>query len=325
MTPRTKRLFAAVCLLSALTTACGPAGAPRETGRDGGSGPAASPVPRPRSAADFVVPLQRYELTSRQYAQVQRARMAAVRQCMRRYGITLATPAIREVRRPHVPALVGWLGDRNPSRYGYRGPAGFQADRYASAARGGTKALFVPDRYGGVYEGSAGVFAGRPVPPGGCHGEVMRRLDQSGEAFRAALEDRAIVPWKALADIEGEAARRVASDHRYRQAEQHWRACMKRSGHPYATPADAEGDPRWAGSVSVTEEEPERPVSRAEIAVAVADESCREEVNLPGVALALHIAYQKEAIDADATRLDRVKRLLDVQLGNSADILGAAS
>ncbi|MFF8286509.1 hypothetical protein ACF06W_27870 [Streptomyces albus] len=326
MAPRTKPLFAVVCLFSVLTTACGPDnGASRDAGEHRDRLPAASQTPRPRSAADFVVPLQRYELTSRQYAQVQRARMAAVRQCMRSFGISLDTPVIREVRWPHVPSLVGWLGDRKPSRYGYRGPAGYQADQYAAAARGGTKALFVPNRYSGVYGGSADVFDGRPVPPGGCHGQVMRRLDKSGEALRRSLKDEAIVPWKPLSDIEGEAARAVASDRRYQQAERRWRACMKRSGHRYASPADAEGDPRWARSVSITDEEPEQPVTRAEIKVAVADEKCRDEVNLPGVSLALHVAYQKKAIKADAAKLGQVTKLLHIQLKNSSGILRAKS
>ncbi|MET9763146.1 hypothetical protein ABZ016_29600 [Streptomyces sp. NPDC006372] len=249
--------------------------------------------------------------------------MAAVQQCMHRFGISLDTPDIREVRWPHIPALLGWLGDRKPSRYGYRGPAGYLADQYAAAARGGTKALFVPDKYGGVYDGSADVFDGRPVPPGGCHGEVMRRLDRSGEALRRALKDEAIVPWKLLSGIENSVARTVASDHRYQQVEQRWRDCMNRSGRPYASPADAEGDPRWARSVSITDEEPEQPVTRAEIEAAVADEKCRDEVNLPGISLALHAARQKEAIKAHATELERVKKLLRIQFKNSSDIARA--
>ncbi|MFF9810691.1 hypothetical protein ACF1G5_37315 [Streptomyces coeruleorubidus] len=246
--------------------------------------------------------------------------MAAIQQCMHRFGISLNTPDIREVRWPHIPALLGWLGDRKPSRYGYRGPAGYLADQYAAAARGGTKALFVPDKYSGVYDGSADVFDGRPVPPGGCHGEVMRRLDKSGEALRRSLKDQAIVPWKMFSDIENAVSRTVASDHQYQQAEQRWRDCMNRSGRPYASPADAEGDPRWARSVSITDEEPEQPVTRAEIEAAVADEKCRDEVNLPGISLALHAAYQKKAIKAHATELEQVKKLLHIQLKNSSDI-----
>jgi hypothetical protein len=320
MISRTKPLLAIACLLTLMTTACDSSSASRDTREHDSREQAASPSPRPRSSADLSVPLQPYELTSRQYAQVQRARMKAIHQCMSRFGISLETPVIREVRWSHVPARVGWLGDRKPSWYGYRGPVGYQSDQYAAATRGGTKALLVPERYHGVYGGSVGVFNGRPVPSGGCQGEARRRLDGPGGTLRRSLRDEPIIPWKSLAGIESSAAGKVARDRRYQAVQGRWRDCMNRSGYSYASPVDAENDPRWARTVSMTDEEPEQPVSQTEIQTAVADDKCRDEVNLPGISLALHVSYQREEIRAHATKLTQIRKLLQIQLRNSSAI-----
>ncbi|WP_326608922.1 hypothetical protein OG949_00640 [Streptomyces scopuliridis] len=317
-----KPLLATVGLLLMLTAGCGPEGGPQsgggpQTGAADRGGPTA-PGGEGGGSADLVLPLHDYELSASQYARVQRARMTAVQECMRRFGIDLEVPAIRQVRWSHTPALVHRLGDREPARYGYRGPLGYQADQYASITRGGTKALFVPTKYGGVYDGSIRVFDGRVVPPGGCQGEVTRRLDRTGAKLRKELGDDSVIPWKPLADIEAKIAGKVSADRRYQEAVGRWKRCMNRSGRPFDSPDAAEADPRWVASVSITEEEADRPVGRPEIETAVTDEKCRDEANLTAVSLALHTTYQKEEIKENATRLGLVRKLLLVQLRNSA-------
>ncbi|MBO4207889.1 hypothetical protein [Micromonospora echinofusca] len=258
-------------------------------------------------------------MTPEQYQRVQQARMLLLRRCMSRFGIRLALPEIRLVVFQRAPELAGWLDSREPARYGYRGPAGYQSDLFAAATRGLTKALTVPEAYTPVFEGTVEVFAGTPVPSGGCDGQVRRELDgPEGVPLRAVIKDDRAVPWTALADLELEATRRVGNDSRYLGVQRAWSECMRRTGYEYASTADAEADTRWVSSVSITSEEPERAVSADEIATATADQRCRTEVNLSGLAIALHSLYQEELIAARHDQLDGVRQLLTRQALNSA-------
>ncbi|TQM80616.1 hypothetical protein FHX81_2957 [Saccharothrix saharensis] len=289
-----------VALLLLITAACGAEEQP--------------PLP----AGEVALPLQRFELTPAEYAQIQRARMWALDECMTRFGIDLPLPEVHPARPVRAAALIGRLRDRDPERNGYRGPVGYQDDLFTAAARGATKAVEVPAAYVPVFDGTVGHYRGRPVPPGGCDGEVKRRLDAGADDLRHALRDDRVVPSTTFTVIEQEAQARAERDDSYRNAQTRWSRCMDRAGYHYATTADAEGDPRWATSVSITTVEPERDVTPEEITTATADARCRDEVRLPGTALRLHAEFQEELIADRLTALVQAKQLLDAQLRNSA-------
>ncbi|MFC3899236.1 hypothetical protein ACFOWZ_47895 [Lentzea rhizosphaerae] len=272
----------------------------------------------PLIVGEVALPLQRFELTPAEYAQVQRARMWALDECMTRFGIDLSLPAAKQARPVRSAALVGHLRDREPERHGYRGPVGYQDDLFTAAARGVTKAVEVPAPYVPVFDGTVEQYGGRLVPPDGCDGEVKRRLDAGAGHLRDSLGDKRVVPSSTFTLIEQEALARVERDDRYRAAQTRWSDCMDRAGYHYATTADAEGDPRWATSVSITAVEPERDVTAEEIATATADTRCRDEVRLPGTALRLHTEFQEKLIADRFTALVQAKQLLDAQLHNSA-------
>ncbi|MFI6158983.1 hypothetical protein ACIA59_03440 [Micromonospora haikouensis] len=286
-----------------------------------GRPPAASVSVGPLPGA--TLPIADWEPTLDQYQRIQRARLLATRRCMARLGIDLPMPPVRPVRHPGATGAVHALGDRDPARFGYRGPEGYQDDVFTAMVRGLTKALVVPEPFIGAFDGSVDTFRGAPVPSGGCEGEVRRLLDTpAGVALRASIRDERVVPWTAFAELEQAATARVESDDRFRRVQADWSRCMRRAGHRYADTAAAEGDGRWATSVSVTDEEPERPVSAQEIATAVADDRCRTEVGLKALSFALLADYQGELIRRDGARLKQVRRLLDLQVASAAAILG---
>jgi hypothetical protein len=272
----------------------------------------------PMPVGQVALPLQRFELTPAEYAQIQRARMRALDECMTRFEIDLPLPVIHIARPVRSAALIGQLRDREPEHNGYRGPVGYQDDLFAAAARGMTKAVEVPASYVPVFDGTVEQYRGRPVPLGGCDGEVKRRLDAGAGNLRHTLGDNRVVPSTMFTLIEQEAQARVERDDSYRNAQTRWSRCMDRAGYHYATTADAEDDPRWATSVSITALEPEREVTPEEIATATADAHCRDDVRLPGTALQLHTEFQEELIADRLTALVQTKQLLDVQLRNSA-------
>ena len=73
---------------------------------------------------------------------------------------------------------------------------------------------------------------------------------------------------------------------------------LEKQRYSYATPWDADADPRWheessgAGS-TVTH-------SRDEIATATADMSCKQSTNFMGIAVAVETAYDNQYISANA-------------------------
>ncbi|GAB3076726.1 hypothetical protein [Micromonospora schwarzwaldensis] len=322
--PRLLRVLLVTALLGAALTGCDDATAvvPGRAGAAVGEGavPSAGPVP------GASLPIAALEPTLADYQRIQRARLLLARRCMARLGIDLAVPTVRPVRHPGATAAaaVGAFDDREPARYGYRGPVGYQSDLFTGAVRGLTKALVVPEPGVAAFDGSVAEFRGVAVPAGGCEGETRRALDTpAGSELRAAIGDERVVPWTAFAELEQAAAAKLAADDRYRRAQRRWSGCMARSGYHYPETTAAEGDGRWATSVSVTDEEPEREVSAVEIATAVADERCRAEVGLPQLSASLLAGYQTELIRREEERLRRVRRLLDLQLASAARVTGA--
>lgn len=73
---------------------------------------------------------------------------------------------------------------------------------------------------------------------------------------------------------------------------------MKAKGHHYAAPWDAGNDPRFRGPRSTP----------TEVAVAVADVTCKEKTNVVGVWYAVDAAYQKAFIAANKAALERARK-----------------
>jgi hypothetical protein len=87
---------------------------------------------------------------------------------------------------------------------------------------------------------------------------------------------------------------------------------MRGRGFAYATPEAAAND-NWP-------QPPAKPTPR-EIATAVADVECKQEVKLPSVWLAVESAYQNMLIERNAATLQQVKIALTRSIARAHEVL----
>jgi len=95
--------------------------------------------------------------------------------------------------------------------------------------------------------------------------------------------------------IAAQAASFTQSDRRVRAVIRAWSACMARHFYHYSSPSEVEGH-RWR-----------TPPNRAEIATAVADVTCKTEVNLLNTWLAVEAAYQQALIGQNLATLSQLQ------------------
>jgi hypothetical protein len=218
-------------------------------------------------------------------------------QCMRRFGFTVPPkPPPREPLVVGNERIYGVVDAERARTTGYHLPRAktsptvtaptSQSPAYRVVAEGGG-----PDSY-----------AGQRVPEGGCSGESYRKLaDGAPDVEDERLGD----------NLAGTASQRAEADSRVQTVFAEWSACMKRSGHDYASPAKAVNDPSF-----VTDE----PTPK-EIAVAIADVRCKAEVDLVNVRTSVDVAYQKIELERHAEALEKIRLLLETRQRNAARVL----
>ncbi|MFD7497572.1 hypothetical protein ACFV8T_35400 [Streptomyces sp. NPDC059832] len=132
----------------------------------------------------------------------------------------------------------------------------------------------------------------KDVPDGGCAGLAERTVhgDRTAEVQRG---------YDLVARLRGEAFDRSRPDPRVAAVNRKWSSCMRGKGFAYRDPDAAIDDPRW----DLLSPGP----SRAEVAVATADISCKLRTNLLGVNFAVEAEYENAAIDAHPRELAKVR------------------
>ena len=295
-------LLAAALVVLAATAGCSDAG--EQTGA-----PALGPLPQIRSQADLVLPLDHYLPSPRERAVLATARSELTARCMEELGFT-GYPVDSYAAQTQVPLHgndFGVFDETNARTYGFG--ASFEtallaqsADletRFAKwdsadarAARGGAVSS---DPNAAVGKGAAPTVAG--VPAGGCEAEGPRRL----YAFIGATAPPDL-GW--IDTLQGNAFAQAAQDERLRPVTEGWSRCMKDQGYDYATPSDANNDPRWIEPSGV--EESKR--------VAVADVRCKWSSGYIDTYVGLVAAYEQRLVEKNAERLqdalDTRKKLL---------------
>lgn len=277
----------------------------------GGSGPEPDlgEIPLIRDPAEIVLPLDAYRLSFSDYTTVQRGAYILTRECVERFGIEYTLTE---------DALLGQLppvGSLNERRYGL-------FDGSSAAVRGyNAPDASMPDDSGhawnpsaieelvvrGGYTGAPPIdAAGNPLPPDGCLGEANRLLDEGVPARPPSLD--------LGGDLSSEAYQRSEADSRVRAAVDQWSDCMADRGYRYRSIWEP-NDRDW----------PEPP-GPEEIAVAVADVACKEQVNLVGIWYAVESAYQQQILDSGthAESLAEVGAFLAAQKENAARIVAGA-
>jgi hypothetical protein len=238
---------------------------------------------------------------------------------MNSFGFTLPVPEMRIPRYPKNAVILGWLGSQQVDRYGYHGPPGLNEEMAAASRRGRWPVVVPPDQVP-VFEGTVRSSAGRPVPEGGCIGELRRRLT-AGASADATANDEKVVPERGIEWYQSQANSLARSDSRFRAMVQAWSACMKRSGFRYKDTDQAAADRRWNAPGGDGSGEQVN-ISRTEIKTATTDLGCRNEVNYSGILQGLISAYEERIINEKSETLRSISSLLDVRLRNAAKILG---
>ncbi|MFJ9770305.1 hypothetical protein ACIRVF_03575 [Kitasatospora sp. NPDC101157] len=250
------------------------------------------------------MPIEEYLYSADQLDQVAAARDRLTAQCMQRYGLQF-TPTSRPQ-----PRAGGQATHRydvvDPAR-GYRLPGQAPA---APAPAAPTPPPMTAEQItvlaGNVPGNSKPITAyhGLPVPKGGCLGEADGKLTAQGGSV---TDDQLAI------GINFDDYKRSMTDGTLQAAFHRWSDCMKARGYSYAAPADAMGDKRWKGTVTPLPEE---------IATATADAACRQRTNVVGTWYTVESAYEDQAIQANAEKLDQVRRGIAAVVRNAATVNG---
>jgi hypothetical protein len=276
-----------------------------------------SRYPRITDPAEIVFPLDEYSYTSEGYQKFQQARAMLVADCLRRFGVDVASSP--------GPAVVPYFQvGMNQRRYGpfdldiareegyrvppYRGTVRLEGGWWSGAPRGWDPNDEEHFLYLGRY---AAEFADHALPRD-VNGDPLREDGCGGEASWILSDGQSGLEgpnWKAL---NSDAGPRAATDARVLAAEAAWSECMRRDGFDYRSV--------W----EPLEREWPTPPSREEIATAVADVSCKIETNLIGVWVAVESEYQEQHIQQRWDELQELKRWLDAVYRNSARVLAEA-
>ncbi|MQY04527.1 hypothetical protein [Actinomadura macrotermitis] len=300
-----KTLFAAT-LVAVSTNSCSLFSANDEASK-------VTAIPTPRSAAELVLPIDAYELTNEQYAQIQKGVAFGIRDCMKRYGFSVRVPEIKIPTFPKNGARLAWLGDQEVEKYGYRGRPGVAEEMLHASTRTGTP-IAVPARQAPVLNGTVHVFSGKLVPPGGCAGEMERRLSGTTQIGQRQ-ED--------LNTFHSQANFLARADNRFQRVVQAWSQCMAAYGFKYGALDEPAADRRWNATLN-NQEDGGGTVSALEIKTATADLKCREQKNVSGVLLALISAQEKRIIEEKGEVIREISTRLKLRLKNAEKIISGA-
>ncbi|MES4887434.1 hypothetical protein [Streptomyces sp. NPDC096012] len=308
-----RRALAAL-LITVVVTAATATGCTTGTTRAPNGAAAGTPtlgtVSHPAPGADLPLRLDSYDLSVQQHVEIQNAENRFLRQCMKNYGFDLRTPTTHTLAYPRNMPLLGQLDALRVSRYGYQGPPGVAADLIA-VSKNGSWDITVQPALLPVFEGRIARFHGRPVPAGGCFGDMQRRLDAGAPRVRFDSATPAVVPERGIRFFKSQVYDQATHDIRFRRTVAEWSRCMGRKGFRYDSPQRAQGDPRWSSADTGT-----RP-SAVQIRTAVADERCRQAVNYTGTLYSLMSVYEQPVIRAQRRVLQEINGLLRARLRNS--------
>jgi hypothetical protein len=305
--PRFYRLLALAAVLLA-------AGCTSESGAVAGR--PAQPAAEPRiatttasssSGAVVTLPLDAYVPTAEQWEVLNRASGLLERDCMRRLGFSdwqPPAPQVADGRARMFP--FGIVDEQQAARHGYHDPRAAAVSRMVSQQPRRTAEQRARDRaeLAALTGDSAfGTLAGRQVPPGGCSGEADRKLRAGAPSHDVDLYGQLVT----------EANQRTFADSRVRAVIEAWSTCMGRAGFHYDSPVEL-AQPEsslW----------PTPKPTRAEIATAKADVTCKKQTNLPSVWLKVTAAYQQQLIERHKLSLDQVARDLEHRVRQANETL----
>lgn len=284
----------------------GPAG-----GSDGRPQVSPGQIPLPGSAVPIAMPLDNYELISgQQQNTLAVAATLLTQRCMAARGFTYsrasaADNGLASLQQIETSSL-GLTSLTQAQAYGYATPgAGTGRGPRLAVLAAGVAGGFVPPGVGGVPGDSSKPGKQPPawtaaldggVSEPGCLSQAQALLYGSGSSDP--------VPQLAF-----QAASWTESDPRVTAVVRAWAGCMASHGYRYSQPVGAALH-AW----------PNQPTP-AEIATAVADVTCKRQVNLASTWLAVEAAYQQALVGQNLTQLSQIQASYGGVLQRAAALL----
>lgn len=281
-------------------------------------------IPPASSGQSIVMPLDSYQqVISQQQAALAAVTVLLIHRCMQEAGFSY--PAVpqpangeRLLQSIEQPAE-GPISLAQAETYGFGQPKAQPGRNGPSGGRappGGQSGVIICGNFGCVplqdmrkhshaWIGALlGTFPGARVrarPHPGCL-----------ETSQVQLSGRRPIGTDPLPELASQAVLWTRSDPRILAVQRSWSACMAARGYTYQTVLQPE-QRRW----------PSTP-TRAEIATAVADVSCKTRVNLPNTWLAVEAAYQRALIAENLALLSQLQTNFGVLLHRAETLLGTA-
>jgi hypothetical protein len=258
------------------------------------------PVPANADVMQLRLPIQAYMLTPEQVDQQENLRPRLIGACLQRYGFT-----DKSFSRPNQP-VTNPLGNIMFRRYGVTDQAVARTDGYhlpqsfAGAAtpissRNNSAAENLVLGGGGAKSGpvSQSTYQGKPIPKGGCLGEVDRALGLNAGDVTSAQEPQGGM----VNDIKSRSYQTSLTDQRVLTVFKKWSVCMSGKGYQISDPPSSP-KPDWLKAP--------RP-GPVEIATAEADVACKKQTNVVGVWFAVESDLQNADIEKNAEALAKIK------------------
>ncbi|MCD9879526.1 hypothetical protein [Streptomyces guryensis] len=297
--------------------------------------PSGSPTPdaRPTASDDpRFLPLAAYDMSDAGHT-VGTARWTLAKQCMVRLGFDDLKnldidPLPAWPRRPAgtgVFTAVGYSDDE--FRYGVQDPR--QAARYGYQAARAEYQLRYPQKKWTLSEQLAltGEFIGKD--PKAVHGHRIPRRGCLGEADRAIYGSDPQDRRDPVLELKAKSIQQGRKDPAWKKADQAWSACMRRAGHHYATPRDAEiGEDRrreeFKAQLSGRPQDPDVP-SALEKQTATADARCKQRTGYVRTVHAVDVRIQNQLIAKNRAKLEKQRSWNRDAVRKAHDILEGRS
>lgn len=312
MSLQAARGVAAGVFLAVCAAACTSGSTPPTGGNGRFTVASAPPAVIPSTAtgpAGLTFPIDAYRVTASQSLAIQNALQILTARCAKQFGVTVpvqlrTTEPVLDYRH-----LYGVTDVAEARRWGYQVPPA-QAPSGPATSDGPELSRDDMTVVSGWPQGKIGdpahppaglVRNGRKVPVGGCRGEATRTLELKDN------ENPQESP--TVRSIADGASHQAQADTRVVAAFNAWSQCMKNRGYTYRTPWEPIDKP-WP-----------QPAGSEETNTAVADASCKKEVNLINIWYGIEVAYENVLIQRYLTTLTEEKRRFDSIAAKAAEVL----
>ncbi|WP_344660653.1 hypothetical protein [Catenulispora subtropica] len=303
-------------VLTGCSSASAPAGAPAaanakpNANAKAGGAPTSGGSTAPKDSGSL--PMDAYIfLSDKDQRVVQQAMSLVTRDCMKRFGFDYQPPAPDQSSSGDSPKHYGFGVDdvKQAQLWGYHSPQQQVTQPAPAEPDDGKSSPSHLVLIGGVK--SAG---GQAVPEGGCKGEAESKVlgpdlskDQETALSGPNADGKDTTPGGP-----------AGHDPRVQDALKAWKSCMNKAGFNYSVPFDGPKQFLKGPGQAVQPSAPE-------IASAVADATCKQQVNLNGIWFQAETDLENTFIEQHATALNEVQKQRADEVKRAAAIVASGS